>query len=105
MFTPFHLTTVSRDFGGSGACCCSGLPWRVLVSIGQLLRSADVVCLLREASPQPSARIHKQRTTRVDPNHLTVLPSTRQAYRVSDPEPASWFHTYVIQATVPFLPV
>ena len=90
---------------GSGAHCFSGLLRRVLVSIGQLLRNADVFCFLRETSPKPLACIHKQRTTRVDPNHLAVLPPARQPCRVSDPEPASWSDLYVVQRNSALPPV
>ena len=66
-----------------------GLPRRVLVLPGFLLRSADAFYFLGKGFPQ--GRAHKQRITRVDPNHLASGTSpSRQPSQVEVQKAASW---------------
>ena len=74
MFTLFLPHNGPHVVLGSGAHCFSGLPQRVLVSIGQLLRSPDVVFLLREASPKPLARIHNKEPHELIPTIWPCFP-------------------------------
>ena len=81
----------------------SGLPRRVLVLPGFLLRSADVFYFLGKGFPQ--GRAHEQRTTRLDPNHLASAPPSRQPSRLKDPKATSWSGPSVNQTKVPCPPV